>query len=135
MRFSTQPSPLLRILKMLAENGDGVARPKQHVTLIACDDRLWVAHNGTAARMEAIVFEEGQCTVSTRKFLLALEPHRDSLTLMIQVSAKKMQVDQVRIPVSRYSTAATPPSRFQIFLATNHGIVPSIPVPLQLVTA
>ncbi len=135
MRFSTQPSPLLRILEMLAENGADVARRRQHVTLIAYDDVLWVAHSGTAARMEAVVFEEGQCTVSTRKFLLALEPHRDSPALMIQAGAKKMKVDQVRIPVSRYSAAATPPSRFQIFLATNHGIVPSIPVPLQLVSA
>ncbi len=120
---------------MLAENGAGVARGKQHVTLTACDDRLWVAHNGTAARTDAIVFEEGQCTVSTRKFLLALEPHRDGPTLMIQAGAKKMQVDRAKIPVSHYSAAATPPGRFQIFLATNHGIIPSVPVPLQLVTA
>ncbi len=135
MRFRTQPNPLLRILEMLADSAPGVLTQKQRVTLVALQDRLWMLHSGTAARMEAIIFEEGQCTVSAWRFLRALEPHRDSRSVTVDADARSLKLGQVSIPVRNYSTAAIPPARFQIFLATDLGIVPSVSVPLQLVSA
>ncbi len=125
MKFTTEPEPFLRIIQILAEPKARGRRFDPEVTLIASEGQLWVEQNGTAARTEAVVREDGQCTVDGTELLQAVKLNARRSRLCFEAGTAGLRVGDSVIPVSAYCSFTAPPGSCQMFLTTDIGVVHS----------
>ncbi len=130
MKFTVETESFIRLLQMLQERPTHVSRRCGTVRLIASGSRLSVEKNDLVAEVEAIVWQEGQCTVSAGRLLSALKQHQREPNLDVELSGQRLHVGAVQLPVLEHGPAVlTSPRRSRFYLKTNLGVVASRDVP------
>src|SRR3974377_1347820 len=124
MRATVEPEPLIGIVTLLGEHERG--RENSAVRLSASAGKVCVENSATAAVMDAAVWEEGQCSVSLPKLLIALKAYRERSSITLKVDDLCLHLGGLSVPVAHYAPQASAPNRFQIFLATKSGTVSSV---------
>ena len=124
MKFTVEPEPFIRMVEMVGE-AQGQKRADAVLRLVACQGRVCLERNQTTAEMEAVVREDGQCTLPQAHFLRAVKTYRDEVNLTIEADGHGLRVGEFALPVSNYRPYAVAPLKFQVFLATALGFVPS----------
>ncbi len=136
MKFTIEPEPFVQMLEMLGKARPDRRRADPTVRLVACRGRVCVERAGTVAEIDAVVWEDGQCTLSRGRLLNLVKTHRLEPELTLEAHAQGLRLDGLTIPLTSYCPFAVAPGAFQIFLATDLGVVPSVSVPpLELAAA
>jgi hypothetical protein len=124
MKFTIKPEPLIRMVEMVGERGPSYKRMGAFLRLVACEGRVCIETDGKAAEMEAVIWEDGQCSLSRARLLNALKRHSEDIELTIEADEHGLQMDGSSLPVSSFSPNAALPAAFQIFFGADLGVVP-----------
>lgn len=123
MKFTVEPGPFLKIVELAHESFPHRKESDVVLCLAACDQRVWVKSGDTIAETEAMVWESGQCHIPRAALLNALKSHQDEIELQIEANKRCLRVGKISLSISRYCPWAVLPTSFQIFLASNLGVV------------
>ena len=123
MSFTIQPELLIRLIQMLGETSEGLKSKDSEIRLLANRNRVWVRKGQHAAESEAIIRTEGQCTLSRRRLMQALETCRNEVTATLEADERQLCVGGVRLPVVSYSSFVPAWEDFQVFMASEIGFV------------
>ena len=123
MKFAVEPGPFHRIVELVGESFAHRKGSDVVLCLAACDQWVWVKSGNTIAETEAMVWESGQCHVARASLLNALKKHQDEVHLRIEADKRCLRVREISLSVSGYCRWAVLPTSFQIFLASNLGVV------------
>ncbi len=127
MKFTVQKESFTKLVAIVGErtqsqNSDAI------LLLSAHESRVDVNQGDTEAETEAVVWEEGQCTVSRAKLVQVLAATPDDASVTMEVRRNSLQIGGARVPLISYNPSAVRPQRFQIFLASDSGLVPAVPL-------
>ncbi len=111
------------MIEMVGERKPGSKGPEALVRLIASQDRVCVEDDGTVAEMDAVIQEDGQCSVSRERLLRTLKQHREPVELTIEADQHGLRLAGTCLPVNSYCPSAVAPAAFQIFFANDLGLV------------
>jgi len=125
MRFTVEPEPLIKIVSMVGEWAPGRKNAGPPLRMVASAGRVRVESRREAAEIDAAVWEDGQCTLSQAKLLAALKPYREQTDVTIQGDERGLRVGERSMSVLSYQPQTAAPKAFQIFLATDSGVVAS----------
>ncbi|HWH69394.1 MAG TPA: hypothetical protein VNT26_08400 [Candidatus Sulfotelmatobacter sp.] len=125
MRFDIQPEAFIKLIAMLGESRLRHRHSKEIISLVAYQGIVSVESGARAAEIEAVVWEEGQCAVSRQQLLAALKANVEQSPLTVAAGERLLQVGTRFIPMVSFCRYAPTPQRFQIYFATDLGMVPS----------
>lgn len=125
MKFATETETFIRVLEMLGGELSLAKGADSPLQLSACHERVSVRINGTVASVEALVWEEGQSLLSYHSLLSLLRQLRDEPNVLVQADFGGLRIQNHVLPVREFSGYTRLPDRFQIYLATDVGMVPS----------
>jgi hypothetical protein len=92
--------------------------------IVACPGGVCIESNETVAKVEAVVWEDGQCTLFRAHCLRVVKAYRDEANLTIEADRHGLNVGGFLLTVSSYRPYAVAPLKFQAFLVTDLGFVP-----------
>jgi hypothetical protein len=127
MRFTVEPEPLIGIVAMVGERAPWRRNAAGDVRLSASAGQVCIESNAAVAVTDAAVSEDGQCSVSRAKLLAALKAYRGESRITLKADDLGLRMGNVSVPVTHYASRATAPAAYQIFLATESGVVSSKP--------
>ena len=125
MRFTTEPAALAKIVGMVGDWMSARRKAAATLHLVACAGGVFVDSQDTVAQIDAAVWEEGECGVSHARLTEALQRFREEANITLRADIGGLHVGDVWLPLITYRSHAEPPTAFQIFLATESGVVPS----------
>ena len=132
MRFTIEPEPLIKIVSMVGEWMPERKKADVVLSMVACAGRVRIESRNRAAEIDASVWEDGQCTLAQADLLEALKEYREETHVTIQADDHGLQVGERWMSVMRYHSRTAAPKAYQIFLATDSGVVSSrFPPPLE----
>ncbi len=125
MKFTVDTPAFIRMLQILSESPSGRKRGDRALSVTVNRGRVMVAGNDTAAEIEAIVWQDGQCTVSRTGLMKAAKssPRNQPLTLIL--TAQGLRVGTSVLPVLPQRAAAQTPHRFAFFLTSGFAMTGS----------
>lgn len=112
------------MLKQVSKKQPWVKRHDQVLRLSACAARVFVESNETVAGIEALVFEDGICSLDRTSFTHIVKLYPNKLNLTIEANENFLQIANTRLNIQSYSPKATPPAKFQVFRVTDTWVVP-----------
>jgi hypothetical protein len=124
MKFTIERRVLFKMVEQVRAKLSGREKD-QPLRLWACCARVFVTSGGggTVAGHEALVFEDGECSVPGRHFSLILKSFSRRKNLTIEVDENGLRIGSFRMSVSGYSPVTCPPADFQVFPVTDLGVV------------
>ncbi len=130
MKFTVETESFIRLMEMLDESAGERKRSFGPVKLSAYRLRLSVERHESIAQIEAVVWQEGQCTVSAARLLSSLRACRGELNLKLELAGQRLRVGESLLPVfERGPAVAANARRSWFYLKTNQGVVASPGVP------
>lgn len=123
MKFTIKPGLLIKMVEMLGEWVPGHKRAGASLRLEACQGRVCVESDEKVGETEAVIWEEGQCSLSRAQLLNALKKHRGDVELTIEANEHGLHIGGFLVLVSSFSPRAVLPSTFQMFLATDLDVI------------
>ena len=135
MKFTLEQKVLVKMVKQVGKKMPGQKRIDSTLRLFACKARVFVESNHTVAGMEALVLEDGDCTLPRAQFLEVLQTYRGKKHLTLEVDARSLRIGGFSMSVSRYAACVEAPGKFQVFPVTDFKALfpdkaPSQPEPL-----
>jgi hypothetical protein len=117
MKFTIDRATLERLVKQV----NHVPR----LRLWACAARVFVGAKHITAGTEALVFNDGGCTVPRQRFLDAIEyfGYKKKSCITVEADNKFLRIGKVSIPCRNYSNQVTAPAEFPVFPVTDTWIV------------
>jgi hypothetical protein len=125
MRFTIEPEPLIKTASMVIEWMPDRKKGDLVLLMVACAGRVRLESRTRAAEIDAPVWEDGQCTLSQAKLLETLKVYRDKTKVTFQADDHGLWIGEHWMAVMSYHARAAAPKAFQIFLATDSGVVSS----------
>jgi len=119
MKFTIEQKALSKILRLVGRKMPEAKKSDVVVRLSACAARVFVESNQTVAGVEALVFEDGSCTLPRKEFMDLISSYRDRQNLTIEANARFIEVASSRREVLSYAAKLTPPAQFQVFPVTD----------------
>lgn len=119
MKFTVERKALEKMLKQVGKRMPGTKRSDSVLRLSACSARVFVQANGVTAGIEALVFEDGTCTLDRKLLTQFVRTYKPKNNLTIEANAKFIEFGGSRLNVLGYSAKATPPGEFQVFPVTD----------------
>ena len=123
MKFTIERTALIKLLELVAKKMPGQKRRDKTVRLSACAARVFVEGNQTTAGIEAIVLEDGGCTVAHDVFAKLLKSYAPKANLTFEADGKAIRFGSTSLPISSFSKVVTPPGRFQLMPVTDLSVV------------
>lgn len=115
MKFTLELPVLVKMVQQVGKKMPGQKRADPTLRLYACAARVFVESNQTVAGMEALVLEEGGCTVPREVFLELLKSYAPKPHLTIEADERTVRFGSTTLNSVGYSPTATPPAKFQVF--------------------
>ncbi|MBI4660028.1 MAG: hypothetical protein HY735_14405 [Verrucomicrobia bacterium] len=119
MKFTLEQSVLVKLVKQVGKKIPGQKRKDPTLRLFACKARVFVECNQTVAGMEALVLEDGDCTLPRVQFLEILQTYRGKEHLTLEADARGLRIGSFSMSVSRYSSQVEAPGKFRVFPVTD----------------
>jgi hypothetical protein len=114
MKFSIDRVTLERMVKHLGVER-GVKGPRESMMRIsACVARVFVEANGVTAGVEALVLEDGACSVPRMKFLKVLRTFAPKPAILVSVDEDGLRIENFLMKVTDFSPKATAPGKFPV---------------------
>ncbi len=109
---------------------EGLVKQVNHVTQLrvwACGARVFVGAIHITTGTEALVFEDGGCTVGRRKFLDAVEyyGYKRKASITVEADEKFLRIGKLSMRCRDYSKQVTAPAEFPVFPVTDTWIAGS----------
>ena len=108
----------MRMIEEVREKKKGPQECDPYVRISAWGARVFVSY-GSAASNEALVFENGECFVRGRRFLLILNSFARRKNITIEVDPTGLRIGRYSMVVQGYSPTTTPPEDFQVSPVTD----------------
>ena len=125
MKFTVEQKALLKMLKLVGKKMPYAKRSDPVVRLSACAARVFVEANESVAGVEALVFEDGTCTVPREHFTDLIKSYRHKRNLTIEANERVIEVASSQRSVLSYSAKVKPPARLQVFPVTDTWVAAS----------
>ncbi len=119
MRFTVERAALVKMLELVGKKMPGQKRRDKSVRLSACAARVFVEGNQTTGGVEAIVLEEGACTLAHDVFAKLLKSYVPKVNLTFEANENVIRFGSTSLPLSGFSRVVTPPAKFQMMAVTN----------------
>jgi DNA-directed RNA polymerase subunit RPC12/RpoP len=119
MRFTVERATLAKMLRQLTRERRGFWRSVQFARLWACAGRVFVEANEVIAGTEALVLEDGSCSVPRVRFLKLVQSYSPKLNITIEANAETLRVETVTMPSADFSRVAIAPAQFHVFPVTD----------------
>lgn len=113
------------MLEALAGRPAGRKKADPEVRILACLARVFVEANDVTAGVEALVIQEGACSVPRVKLVQILRTFHPKQNLIIEASANGLKIGGFTMPVIRFSSEAQAPGRFNVYPVTDAWLVKS----------
>lgn len=127
MKFTIERRVLVRMLEVIAPKAPSQTWRDKDVRLSACAARVFVEANESAGGIETLVLEEGTCLVNFKLFLRLLKAHSKKKIIHIEADVHGINFLTTTLPVTEFSTDATPPGEFKIYPVTDSWLSLSQP--------
>lgn len=123
MKFTIEHSVFEQMVRQVGQKLPNQRRADTSLRLSACAARVFVESNQTVAGTEALVLEEGGCTLPRVKFLRVLETYRSRQHLTVEADAHSLRIGGFSMPVASYSPQVQAPGDFQVFPVTDLNVL------------
>ncbi len=110
---------MVKMLELVGKKMPAKKRRDMMVRLSACAARVFVEANETTAGIEALVFEDGTCTLAHDVFLKLLKSYKPKANITIEANDRIIRFFSTELPVTNFSASVSPPGRFQVFPVTD----------------
>lgn len=122
MKFTIERRGLIR---MVEQERARLSRGQkdEDLKLWACAARVFVSAGGSVAGHEALVFEDGECSVPGGHFSLVLKSFSRKKNLTIEADGNGLRIGNFSMSVRHYSPTTYPPAHFQVFPVTDLGVL------------
>jgi len=107
------------MLEVIAPKAPSQTWRDKDVRLSACAARVFVEANESAGGVETLVLEDGTCLVNFKLFLKLLKMHSKKKFLHVEADARGIKFLTTTLPVTEFSSNATPPGDFKIYPVTD----------------
>lgn len=124
MKFTITQQDLLNMLKQVSKKQPWAKRHDKVLRLSACAARVFVEANETVAGIEALVLQDGACTLDRTMFTDLVKTYAGRTNLTIEANERFLQIANTRINIQNFSPTASPPAKFQVFRVTDTWVVP-----------
>ncbi len=118
MKFTVDTAAFIRMLQILNESPSGGKRGDRALSVTVNRGRVMVAGSGTAAEIEAIVWQDGQCTVPRTRLMKAAKSSPQNQPLTLTLTEQGLRVGTSVLRVLPPPAVARTPQRFAFFLTT-----------------
>jgi len=119
MKFTLELPALVKMVQQVGKKMPGQKRADPALRLYACAARVFVECNQTGAGMEALVLEEGGCTLPRELFVKLLKSYTPKPHITIEADERTVHFGSTTLNSAAYSLTATPPAQFQVFPVTD----------------
>jgi len=119
MEFTLELPVLIKMVQQVGKKMPGRKPADPTLRLSACAARVFVESNQTVAGTEALVLEDGSCTLPTKLFLELLKSYSPRPHLTIEADERKVRFGSTTLDATAYSSSAPPPGEFQVFPVTD----------------
>jgi hypothetical protein len=131
MKFTIELRPFIKMIETVGKLMPGQKRSDPNLRLYACAARVFVEANSSVAGSEALVLEDGGCTLPRTKFLVVLKTYLGRKNLTISVDHGGLRIGNFTLLVTDYSAHVKPPGDFQVFPVTDFpALFPDKPPPM-----
>jgi hypothetical protein len=110
MKFTLELPALVKMVQQVGKKMPGQKRADPALRLYACAARVFVESNQTVAGMEALVLEEGGCTVPREVFLKLLKSYAPKPHLTIEADERTVHFGSTTLNSAGYSPSVQPPA-------------------------
>ncbi len=118
MLFTIEAAPFIRNLEKLVGRGSDQERGEAPLRLVACQGRIYLSGAQGATDMEAVVWEDGNCTVSPAGFMSLVKTYRYE-NVTIEADGQGLRIRGASVPVHSYSSWALAPDVGAALAATD----------------
>ena len=119
MKFTVERAALVKMLELVGKPAVARKWRDKQVRLSACAARVFVEANDSTGGVEALVFQDGTCTLPHAVFLKILKTYAPKPNITVEADERVIRFFSTTLPVSGYSPAVTPPGKFQVFPVTD----------------
>jgi len=113
MRFTAERKLLIRLLQVVGQKMPGQKRADKRVRLTACSPRVFVEANSTTAGTEALVLQDGTCSIDLKPFLAMLNGYENKEHLMFEAGPNWIKFGATILNTAGYSPRAEAPGEIQ----------------------
>lgn len=129
MKITVELPALVKMVRQVGKRMPGQKQADSTLRLYACAARVFVEANQTVAGMEALVLEDGGCTLPREVFLKLLKSYTPKPHIIIEADERMVRFGSTTLNSVGYSPTATPPAQFQVFPVTDlKALFPGQPV-------
>ncbi len=119
MKFTFEPESMIKLVES-AEQGDSQQPGGDSVLqLVACQGRVWVSNDRPEGSLDAMVWEDGQGTVSAPKLLALLKSYRFQANVTIEAERGHLRIGGSSIPLISCCPWAIASEASQVDFATD----------------
>jgi hypothetical protein len=133
MKFSVDRLAVVKMLKLARKAAPGGWARGAMVRVSACPARVFFETNQSTVGIEALVLEEGACSVPLGLLLKLLQSYHPQLQITIEADAVSLRMGTTTLKaISEYSPRAVAPLSYQVFPVTDLAVAGrSPPSPLS----
>jgi len=128
MLFVIQPELLINLIELITESPYSLKPSSSPLCLKAANNRVLVTLGRPVAGTDALVLMDGQCTLSGRKLVRALNLYRNELSIAVEADERHLCIGRTHVPVLSYSNLVPSQEDCQVFIASDLGFDSSIAV-------
>ncbi len=121
MNFTIHLNSLCDMIAMLGGKSAGQKRADSYLRLSACDGMVFVAANQVVCGVEALVLEDGSCSLPRVKFGKILATYAPKNVISIEADRAGLRIGGFSMRTRRYEETAVSPADFQRFILTDRS--------------
>lgn len=123
MKFSVDRLALVKMLRLAQKRAPGARNRDRLVRLSVCPAKVFIEANEVAAGVEALVLEEGTCSLPHDVFLRLLQSYHPKPQITIETNARALRMGTTTLEaVVSYSPESTPPMSYRVFPVTDSAV-------------
>lgn len=119
MKFTIERLALIRLLEVVGKKMPTQKRAGRVLRLTACSARVFAEANSTTAGMEALVLQDGTCSLDLKSFLSVLRTYEGKENLIFEAGPNWIKFGTTIMNTTAYSPKAVAPGKFQVFPVTD----------------
>lgn len=119
MKITVELPALVKMIRQVGKKVPGQKFADSTLRLYACAARVFVEANQAVAGMEALVLEDGSCTLPIGLFLQLLKTYAPKPHITIEADYQKVRFGSTTLNCAGYSPKAAPAAQFHVFPVTD----------------
>lgn len=119
MKFTCEPESMIQLVAAADARRARENRSDLEVQLVACQRRVWVGVGQPEGSVDAMVWEDGQGTVSAPGFLALLKAYRFEANVTVEAEGGRLRIGGSSIPLISSCPWALASETSQVDFATD----------------